>query len=114
MIQPNYQIDEISKTLLTILQKCGRHKTFAEILVERELSNDKQDELANQLEDMGLIESVTFKLPFEIRAELSMAGEALVDSFRKVERRKPAPAPHAKPSSRRGKAKAALDIEEDL
>jgi len=113
MTQPTYQIDEISKKLLTALQICGRHKTFAEILGEGELSNDEQDELANKLEDLGLIEWITFKLPFEIRAELSMAGEAYVDSFRKVEKRKPAPAPVAK-TSRRSKAKAALEVEEDL
>jgi hypothetical protein len=113
MTQPTYQVDETQKTLLIALQKCGRHRTFGEILEEKELSNDAQDELANVLEAMGLIESITFKLPFEIRAELSMAGEMFVDSFRKVERRKPAPVLE-KPSSRKSKAKAALEIEDDL
>ena len=113
MTQPTYEIDEKSKKLLTSLQICGRHKTFAEILGDGELSNDQQDEMANQLEDLGLIESITFKLPFEIRAELSLAGELYVDSFRKVEKRKPAPAPE-KVSGRKRKANAALEIEEDL
>jgi hypothetical protein len=113
MTQPTYQVDELSKKLLTALQICGRHKTFAEILAEGELTNDQQDDLANKLEDMGLIESITFKLPFEIRAELSMAGEAFVDSFRKVERRKPAPAP-VKPAPKRGRSKPAVEVEDDL
>jgi hypothetical protein len=43
-----------------------------------------------------------------------MAGEAYVDSFRKVERRKPVPvAPQAKPP-RKNKAKVALEVEDDL
>lgn len=113
MTQPSYEIDEVSKRLLIALQKCGRHKTFTEILEEGELTNDQQDDLATKLETMGLIESVTFKLPFEIRAELSMAGELYVDSFRKVEKRKPAPVAPAKP--RRKNAKPALEeVEDDL
>jgi hypothetical protein len=80
-----YQLDEVGTTLLITLKKCGTHKTFAEILDESGInkSEEEQTELADVLEKMKLIESVSYRLPFEIRAELSSSGIALVDNFQK-------------------------------
>jgi len=90
-----YQIDEVGKALISTLKKCGRHKTFSEILEENGIiyTNERQGELANTLEALGVIESVTYRLPFEIRAELSNAGLQLANTLQ-AEASKKAAAPH--------------------
>jgi hypothetical protein len=71
------QMDEIKKALLLGLKSFGRNKTFNEILVEAGFKIDKiqRIELANELEAEGLIHTVTYRLPFEIRAELTPNGK---------------------------------------
>lgn len=68
---------EIKKALLEGLKTFGRKKTFHEILTEAGFATDKMQriELANELETLGLIQTVTYRLPFEIRAELSPTGK---------------------------------------
>lgn len=70
-------MDEIKKALLLGIKKFGRKKTFNEILNEAGFKVDKiqRIELANELESQGLIHSVMYRLPFEIRAELTTDGK---------------------------------------
>ncbi len=84
-MQPIYQIDKIGKTLLVALKKCGKHKTFTEILDQSEIpySQEEQAEAAIVLESLGLIESVSYRLPFEIRAELTFTGDAIATKLQK-------------------------------
>jgi len=76
MEQPLYRLDEAGKVILIALKRCGKHKTFAQILDEAgsPRTGDLQVLLAINLESLGLIESVTYRLPIEIRAELSATG----------------------------------------
>ena len=84
-MQPIYQIDEAAKILLVALKKCGKHKTFTEILDQSEVlySLESQAEAAITLETLGLIESVTYRLPFEIRAQLTFTGDAIATKLQK-------------------------------
>src|SRR5688572_23369483 len=70
-------MDEIKKALLLGLNNFGRNKTFNEILSAAGFKIDKiqRIELANELEEEGLIHTVTYRLPFEIRAELTPNGK---------------------------------------
>jgi len=88
MARPIYKIDEVAKALLTGLELAGRQKTFAEILTESHVSfdNDTQIEVANTLEALGLIIAVSYRLPLEIRAELSETGRAIVAGIKKGRR----------------------------
>lgn len=92
MNRPLYQIDEVGKALLTALKTCGRHKSFTEILelIGAGYNNEKQADLANTLEALGLIGSVTYRLPFEVRAELSPTGLKLVSRM-EVDEKKAGP-----------------------
>jgi hypothetical protein len=76
-------MNEIKKALLIGLQKFGRKKTFNEILTVAGFTLDKVQriELASEFENKGLIRTVTYRLPFEIRAELSQKGEEVVNGL---------------------------------
>ena len=85
MPRPIYKIDEIAKAILLGVEHYGKEKTFAQILDEAHIDYDKdiEIEVANTLEALRLIESVSYKLPLEIRAELSPTGVAIVASLKK-------------------------------
>jgi hypothetical protein len=72
-------MDNIKAALLAGLRKFGRKKTFNEILTEAGYTLDENEriELADELESKGMIQSVTYRLPFEIRAELTAIGKDL-------------------------------------
>ena len=85
MPRPIYKIDEIAKAILLGVEHYGKKKTFAQILDEAHIEYDKdiEIEVANTLEALRLIESVSYKLPLEIRAELSPTGLTIVASLKK-------------------------------
>ena len=67
-------IGETGKAILQALNVFGKNATFSQILAKAGLSydNSRQVEIALSLESMGLIHSVTYSLPLEIRAELTI------------------------------------------
>jgi hypothetical protein len=73
-------IGETGKAILRALKMFGKGVTFSQILANAGLSydNSRQVEIANSLEIMGLIQSVSYSLPLEIRAEISSTGEAVL------------------------------------
>ena len=77
------RIDETGKAILIGLKRSGKTKTFSQILDEAGLPFDKSNllELANLLEALDLIKSVSYQLPVAIRAELSPEGHSLVKTF---------------------------------
>jgi hypothetical protein len=85
MTRPIYQIDEIAKAILLGLEESGKKKTFAQLLDEANVpyDKDKEVEVANTLEALCLIESVSYRLPLEIRGELTEAGRNIVASLKK-------------------------------
>ena len=85
-----YQIDEVGKTILLALNEHGRQKTFSQILDEGRItcSKETQVEAAIVLESLLLIESVTYRLPLEIRAELTPTGKAIANKLYKTTKRK--------------------------
>lgn len=85
MARPIHKIDEIAKAILLGVEQYGKKKTFAQILDEANVEYDKdiEIEVANTLEALRLIESVSYKLPLEIRAELSSTGFTIVASLKK-------------------------------
>src|SRR5215207_2815131 len=96
MKKPVYRLDEVAKTLLLALNKYGRNKTFAQILDEARIScsSESQAELANTLEALGVIESISYRLPFEIRAELTARGKELAERKSTKRKRSIAPPDH--------------------
>lgn len=88
--KPLYQIDEVGKTILLALKEHGRGKTFSQILNEGRIicSKEAQVEAAIVLEALLLIESVTYLLPLEIRAELTPTGKAIANKLQKASNRK--------------------------
>jgi hypothetical protein len=80
-LQP--RIDETGKAILIGLKKSGKTKTFSQILEEAGIPFDKSNllEIANLLEALDLIKSVSYQLPIAIRAELSLQGQSMVKSF---------------------------------
>ena len=81
-------IGETGKAILRALKVFGKNATFSQILAKAGLSydNSRQVEIAHSLESMGLIQSVTYSLPLEIRAELTKMGEAIAASFQQSAR----------------------------
>jgi hypothetical protein len=77
------RIDETGKAILLGLKKSGKTKTFSQILEEAGVPFDKGNllEVANLLEALDLIKSVSYQLPVAIRAELSLQGHSLVKTF---------------------------------
>ena len=84
-----YRIGELEKAILRGLSRFGRDKSFTQILREAGFTfdNTRQFEAAIGLESLGLIQSVIYKLPLEIRAELSPSGQALVAKDQQSTRR---------------------------
>jgi hypothetical protein len=76
-------VSQLRLTILLGLQQSGREKTFSEILGEAAISYTKTQLLdaANALESLGLIDSVTYQLPVEIRAELTSYGREFLSSI---------------------------------
>jgi hypothetical protein len=77
------RIDDISRTILIGLREAGKTKTFSQILQEGRIPFNAEHlfDVANQLEALDLIRSVSFQLPVAIRAELTAQGYALVRTF---------------------------------
>lgn len=67
---------DIEIAILLALKEHGREKTFTDILKEGgiALNNNQKLELANKLEGAGLIQNVSYQLPFSVRAELTTKG----------------------------------------
>ena len=70
----------MKNALLIGIKKYGRKKSFHDIIAEAGFEADELQriEIANEFEALGLIKSVTYKLPFEIRAELTAKGHELI------------------------------------
>jgi hypothetical protein len=86
MSRPIYRIDETAKAVLRGLKIFGLNRSFAQI-VERAgilADPDKQLQVAETLEDLDLITSVRYQLPFALHAELTRTGEALVQALNQI------------------------------
>jgi len=80
-----YRLDEVGKVVLLGLYTHGKAKTLSDYLKDAGITNDnsRQVEVAISLESLELIKEVTYRLPLEIRAELTPLGESLVRSLLK-------------------------------
>lgn len=85
MLYIRLHLNNMNKLRLAILfglQNFGRNKTFSAILKDAGIRHSKQQilEAANELETLGLIQSITYQFPIEITAELTSYGKELLGS----------------------------------
>jgi len=75
-------MNKLRLAILFGLQQFGREKTFSVILQDAGIRHSKAQllEAANELETLGLIESITYQYPVEITAELTSYGNELLKS----------------------------------
>lgn len=85
-----YRLDEVGKVILMGLHKHGRAKSLSQHLNEAGINFDssRQVELAISLESLELIKNVSYRLPLEIRGELTPLGESLVVAILKTKKNK--------------------------